>query len=94
LPPLALAEEELALTCVGPDDAPDVVPEGCEPLPFWAVAPEELVPLAVPLGCGGVGGVLFAALELPLLVLVSAPEAPADPVGGAVVCCWAGDGLA
>jgi hypothetical protein len=91
--PLAPAEEEVVLACVGADDAPDVVPESecCGP-PFWAVAPEELVPLAFPLGCGDAGAVLSAALELPLLV--SAPEAPADPLGAAVVCCWVGGGLA
>jgi len=82
------------LAWVGEVDAPDVVSECCELLPLWAVAPEELVPLlAVPLGCNGAGAVLFAALELPLL-LVSALEAPADPVGAAVVCSWAGDELA
>jgi hypothetical protein len=91
--PLALADGEVPLACVGADDAPDVVPECCEPPLFWAVAPEELVPLGFPLGCGDAGAVLSAALELPLLLL-SAPEAPADPLGAAVVCCWVGDGLA
>jgi hypothetical protein len=88
---LALAEEELAPACCGADDAPDVAPECCVPLPF-CVAPEELLPLAFPLGCGGVGEGLPDALESPLLA--SVPEAPADPVGAAAVCCWAGAELA
>jgi hypothetical protein len=89
VPLLALAEEELALPCAEADDAP--VLGCCEPPPLWVVAPEELVPLPVPVGCGDVDTVLLAALEPALLP--SFPEAPADPVEGAGVCCWAGDGL-
>ena len=92
LPPFALAEEELALPWAEPDDVPDVLPDGCEPPPFWLVAPDELPLLAFSVGCAGAEVVLLAALELPLLSLL--PEAPVDPVVAAVACCWAGDGLA
>ena len=79
------------MPCGEADDAPDVVFGCCEPPPFWVVAPDELVPLPVPDGCGGADTVLLAVLEPALLPPL--PEAPADPVEAAAVCCWAGDGL-
>lgn len=84
------------------DEAPDVLPEGWELLPFCALAPDEVLPFALPLGgedgCGWVcdAPVAPAAVELELLLVVALwLPVPAELVEGAdACCCGAGGGLA
>jgi hypothetical protein len=83
------------------DEAADVLPEAWEPLPFCALAPEELPPFALPAGgeggCGwGCDPPVAPAVELELLPVVTLwLLVPSEPVEGADACgCGAGGGLA